>query len=151
MPGQSRRAGFMLIDVAMALAVVLLVAAVMWPAMPRATNSARLSATAMEIATVLRADRTSARRTGNPSATVLDLSSRTVSGGGRSLAVAPGFAFEVLTTAACRQAGNRFRIEFRPDGSSCGAVVRIAAGGRAFRVRVNWLTGWVDVVGPEKA
>ena len=151
MPGVSRRAGFMLIDVALALAVVLMVAAVMWPAMPRATNAARLSATAMEIATMLRADRTAARRTGKPSATVLDLPNRTVKGGGRSFEVNRGFDFEVLTTAACRQPGERFRIEFRPDGSSCGAVVRIAAGGRAFRVRVNWLTGWVDVVGPEKA
>lgn len=142
----------MLLDVALALAVVLLVAAVIWPSLPRANNAARLSATAMEVATVLRGDRSRAARAGKPAASLLDLDRRTVtSAGGRVVKIGDGFAVDVLTTGECRQSGRRFRIEFRPDGSSCGAVVRLSAGGRAFRVRVNWLTGWVDVVGPEKA
>jgi len=141
----------MLLDVALALAVVLMVAAVIWPTLPRANNAARLSATAMEVATVLRGDRSRASRDGRPAVSLVDLDRRTVtSAGGRTVKIGAGFDVSVLTTGDCRQSDRRFRIEFRPDGSSCGAVVRLAAGGRAFRVRVNWLTGWVDVVGPEK-
>jgi general secretion pathway protein H len=147
-----RRAGFMLLDVALALAVVLMVAAVIWPALPRRTNAALLSATAMDVATLLRADRTRADRDGTARATVVDLAARMVTDArGRSVRIPRDIDVAMLTAGTCQLSGQRYRIEFRPDGSSCGAVLRLANAGRAFRVRVNWLTGWVDVVGPEKA
>lgn len=141
----------MLLDVVLALSIILMVAAIAWPAMPSGGNRALLAATAMSVASELRADRVRAGREGRPAATTIDVVERSVTGAsGRRVALARGVGISVVAGDSCRADAARFRIEFRPDGSSCGAVVRVAAGGRQFRVRVNWLTGWVDVIGPER-
>lgn len=137
---------------ALALAVVLMAAAIIWPAIPRGTSSAGLAATVMDVATMLRADRTGAVRDGLRVGTVINLDGRTVRDAtGRTVTVPRDLAFEIVTATACSLGGRRYQITFNPDGSSCGGVVRLAKDGRSFRIRVNWLTGWVDVVGPEKS
>ena len=40
-------------------------------------------------------------------------------------------------------------IDFFPSGMSCGGVLALARPGMGFEVRVNWLTGGVDIV-PQK-
>lgn len=146
-----RRSGFLLLDMALALAIVLLAAAIIGPTIPRGTSSAGLAATVMDVATMLRADRTGAVRDGQRVGTVIDLDGRTVSDArGRTVKVPRDLTFEVTTATPCSLGDRRYQITFNPDGSSCGGVVRLAKGGRSFRIRVNWLTGWVDVVGPER-
>jgi len=142
----------MLLDTILALTIVLLAAAIIWPAIPRGTTSAGLAATVMDVATMLRADRTGAVRDGRRVGTVIDLDDRTVrDAAGRTVRVPRDLAFEVVTATPCSLGDRRYQITFNPDGSSCGGVVRLAKGGRSFRIRVNWLTGWVDVVGPERS
>ena len=151
-PVRDARGGFLLLDVALALAIVLLAAAIVWPAIPRGTTSAGLAATVMDVATLLRADRTGALRDGRRVGTVIDLDGRTVQdAGGRTVTVPRDLAFELVTATACALGDQRYQITFNPDGSSCGGVVRLAKSGRSFRIRINWLTGWIDVVGPEQS
>jgi len=142
----------MLLDMVLALAIILMVAAIAWPAMPTGGNRALLSAAAMSVAAELRADRLAAAREGRPAATVIDLSERSVTGAsGRRVTFARGVEVAIKAGKSCEDGSARYRIEFQADGSSCGAEIRLLAGGRQFTVRVDWLTGWVDVRGPDNA
>ena len=71
-----RAAGFTLIEVVCALAIIALLAALVLPAIPRATSRARLEAYALEVAALLTADRNAAIRRRTEVATVLDASAR---------------------------------------------------------------------------
>ena len=114
-----RRSGFLLLDMALALAIVLLAAAIIWPAIPRGTSSAGLAATVMDVATMLRADRTGAVRDGQRVGTVIDLDGRTVSDArGRTVKVPRDLTFEVTTATPCSLGDRRYQITFNPDGSS---------------------------------
>jgi hypothetical protein len=42
----------------------------------------------------------------------------------------------------------RFAIIFAADGRSCGAVIRLIKNNRDWRIRINWLTGFIDVTAP---
>jgi general secretion pathway protein H len=143
--------GYLLLDMALALTILLLLFAIIWPSFGSGTTSLQESATALNIATLLRSDRTSATRTGLPTATRIDLDRRVLtSASGRTVEVPGDIAVEVRTGAACMTSARRFTIVFSPDGSSCGGVIVLKKGGLAFAVRVNWLSGMIDVVRESK-
>src|SRR5262245_36370090 len=73
--------GFTLLEMVCALAVVALVAAIVFPAIPRATTRARLEGYAIEAAALLRADRNAAIRRRAPVATELSASGRQIRSG----------------------------------------------------------------------
>src|SRR5947208_957779 len=101
---RSASAGFMLIDVALAIALVLLVAAVVWPMAGRGTSRAEQTAAALDIATLLRVDRASASREGRPKETRVDLALRTVTGTtGRQVRVPRDVTVEVTTSPQCTE------------------------------------------------
>jgi general secretion pathway protein H len=56
---------------------------------------------------------------------------------------------DVIASDVCAAGQGRFAIAFAADGRSCGAVIRISKDTRAWRIRINWLTGFVDVVAPQ--
>jgi hypothetical protein len=53
---------------------------------------------------------------------------------------------EILAGSSCSRGGRLFFIVFAPDGSSCGANLFLAKGSSKYVIRVNWLSGMVDVV-----
>ena len=71
-----RAAGFTLIEVICVLAIIALLASLVLPAIPRATSRARLEAYALEVASLLTADRTAAIRRRAEVTTALDASAR---------------------------------------------------------------------------
>jgi general secretion pathway protein H len=143
--------GYLLLDMALALTILLLLFAIIWPSFGGGTTSLQESATALNIATLLRGDRTSASQTGLPTATRIDLDRRVLtSASGRTVEVPGDIAVEVRTGAACMTSAHRFIIVFSPDGSSCGGVIVLKKGGLSFAVRVNWLSGMIDVVRESK-
>jgi general secretion pathway protein H len=147
----SRSSGYLLLDMALALTILLLLSAIIWPSFGGGTTSLQESATALNIATLLRGDRTSATRTGRLTATRIDLDRRVLmSASGRTVEVPADIAVEVRTGAACMTSARRFTIVFSPDGSSCGGVIVLKKGGLAYAVRVNWLSGMIDVVRESK-
>jgi general secretion pathway protein H len=142
----SRSSGFLLLDMALALTILLLLFAIIWPTFGGGTMSLQESATALDIATLLRGDRTTATRTGLSTATRIDLDRRTlVSASGRTVAVPADLALEVTTGAGCVTSLRRFVIAFSPDGTSCGAIIVLRKRAVAYVVRVNWLSGMIDV------
>lgn len=137
-----------MIEVVCVLAVVALLAAILLPAIPRATTRTRLSGYAVEIAAVLKGDRNEAMRRRAQVTTRLDRDRRTVRSGVGSGAVEipRDVSFSALLAERCAGQSGRSAIDFFPSGGSCGGVVAISRGGFGYQIRVNWLTGAVDVV-----
>jgi general secretion pathway protein H len=149
--GDGAQDGVILLDLVLALAVFAFVVLVALPSLPQGTTPARQAAYALEVAAVLKSDRTAAARTGREFATQIDVPGRIVSGtaNGQVVMLPEDLTLDVLASDICAAGQGRFAIAFAPDGRSCGAVISISKGTRDWRVRINWLTGFVDVVAPQ--
>lgn len=140
--------GFTLIEVVCALAILAMVAALALPAYPRGTTPARLSGYALDIAAILKRDRNAAIRDGAPVATSFDAGKRSVRSGasGAHVELPADVGFDALLAQRCADRAVGSTIDFFPSGVSCGGVVSITRGGVGYEIRVNWLTGGVEVV-----
>jgi len=138
----------MMLDMVLALTVLLLLVAVVWPMLGGGTTPALQSALALDIATVLRTDRASAASNGAPATTLIDLRRRAIVAASRRRVEVPSdIAIDVTTGAACKRAARQFAIVFAPDGSSCGGIITLSKGAMAYSIRINWFSGMIDVVG----
>jgi general secretion pathway protein H len=140
--------GFTLIEVVCVLAIVALLATIALPAMPIGTTQSRLAGYAVEVATLLKADRTVAIRRGEMVSTSLNSASRLVrSGAGEGVVrLPPDVAFDAVLAERCGGRSTGSTIDFFPSGSSCGGTIALARQGPGFQIRVNWLTGGVEIV-----
>nr|WP_244645913.1 type II secretion system protein GspH [Bradyrhizobium campsiandrae] len=130
------------------LAIIALLAAVSLPRLPTATSRPRLEAYAIEVATLLKADRNAAYGRHGPVETIIDAPARTVMSGasGRVVRVPDDVVFDALLPQRCNGRQALGNIMFLPSGMSCGGVIRLTRFGSGFDVRVNWLTGGVEIV-----
>lgn len=142
--------GFALLDLLLALSVLALLMLVALPAVRPGTSSVRQEAYAAEIAAVLKSDRAAAAQSGKSVGTQIDVHQRWIAAGARrrEVQLPADLALDVTSSESCGREQGRFVIAFEADGRSCGAVIKIAKGDRTWRIRVNWLTGYVDVAGP---
>src|SRR4051812_20427833 len=100
--------GFMLLDMALALTILLVLFAIAWPLIGRNTNDAKQMATAMEIANLLKADRAIAARDGHRTATRIDLGARTVTNtAGRQIYLPADLVVEITTAQECMDGAQR--------------------------------------------
>lgn len=140
--------GYILLEIVCVLAIVGLLAAVILPAIPRATSRARLEGYAVATAALLKADRVAALRRQTRVATAIDAEARTIRSGadGRIVRLPADVRLDAMLAARCydRPAGST--IDFFPSGLSCGGVIALTRQGVGYEVRVNWLTGGVDVL-----
>ncbi len=143
-------AGIILLDVVIAMAIASLLILLVLPTLPHETTSSRLRAYAAEVGAVLKSDRTAAATTNREVATRIDVNRRVVtSGSGKNVIALPqDVTLDVIASGICPSDDGQFAISFSPDGRSCGAVISLAKDGRDWRIRINWLTGLVDVVAP---
>jgi general secretion pathway protein H len=141
-------AGFTLVEMVAVLAIVAMLAALVLPGCPRGTTRPQLEAYALQIAALLKADRAAALRDRERVETVLSPATREVfSGAGREVVRLPAdVAFDAIVAETCAGRRNGSAIDFLPSGMSCGGAIALARPGAAVRVRVNWLTGGVEVV-----
>jgi general secretion pathway protein H len=143
--------GFALIEILCVLAIIGLLAAIVLPAIPRATSRARLESLAVETAALLKIDRNTALRRRIQVATQVDASTRSIRSGvtGRSIRLPDDVALDTLLASRCADRAAGRSIDFFPSGMSCGGVIALSRPGMGFEVRVNWLTGGVEIV-PQK-
>lgn len=143
--------GIVLLDLVLAMAVMAFVALLLIPALPIGTSPARQGAYALQVAALLKTDRTAAARSGHEMATQVNVGARTIVSGAtkQSLELPADLTLNVIASNICTAGDGRFNIAFAPDGRSCGAVIRIGKGSRDWRIRINWLTGYIDVVAPQ--
>lgn len=140
--------GFTLIEVVCVLAIVTLLAAIVVPALPRGTSRSRLESYAVETAAMLKADRDAAIRNRTQIATQIDALSRVVRSGatGRVIRLPQDVKFDALLAARCNQRAAGSTINFFASGMSCGGAIALTRLGIGYQIRVNWLTGGVEVV-----
>jgi general secretion pathway protein H len=130
------------------VAIVALLAAIVLPYVPRATTRARLEAYAVEVASLLKADRSAAIQRRGSVAAQIDGRVRLVSSGSsdRFVRLPDDVEFHALLPERCNGRPALSTIRFFATGMSCGGVIKLTRSGNGFEVRVNWLTGGIDIV-----
>jgi len=130
------------------VAIVAILAAIVVPGLPRGTSRARLESYAIEAAALLKFDRDAAIRNRVPIATEIDAPLRVMRSGatGRTVRVPDDVRFDALLAARCNSRIAGPTIRFFASGMSCGGAIALTRLGVGYQVRVNWLTGAVEVV-----
>lgn len=143
-----RQAGFTLIEMVAVIAIVALLAAILLPRIPRSTSRARLEAYAIQAAALLKADRTAALRQHTQVNAMVDAPGRLIQSGanGRRVQIPDDVSFTANLPRSCNERPARSTISFFAAGTSCGGSIVLSRLGSAFEIRVNWLTGGIDVV-----
>lgn len=143
--------GFALIEILCVLAIIGLLAAIILPAIPRATTRAKLESYAVETAALLKADRNAALRRQVQVTTQIDTASRSIRSGvtGRIIRLPNDVTLDAMLASRCADRNAGRSIDFFPTGMSCGGVIALVRPGMGYEVRVNWLTGGVEIV-PQK-
>jgi general secretion pathway protein H len=140
--------GFTLLEMVCVLAIVALLAAVLLPLVPRQTSRSRLQAYALQMATLLKTDRNAAIRRGADVATLVDAASRSLRSGTtmETVRVPDDVGFRALLPQTCRQREALSTIDFFANGMSCGGTITLTRLDAGYEVRVNWLTGRIEIV-----
>jgi general secretion pathway protein H len=140
--------GFTLIEVVVALAIVGLLAALVLPLVPQTTTRPKLEAVAIAMAGLLKGDRVQAIELGRPVSSALDPEARSLRSGatGRIVQAPEDVQFDAILPKRCGDHAAGRTIEFLPSGMSCGGVIALARQDVAFQIKVNWLTGGVEIV-----
>jgi general secretion pathway protein H len=145
---ESAQAGFTLIEMVCVLAIVALLAGILLPRLPGTTSRPRLEAYAIEVATLLKADRNAALWHHGSVAAAVDARGRSVRSGSSAhvVQVPDDVEFSALLPERCNGKPSFSAISFFATGMSCGGAIRLTRFGSGFEVRVNWLTGGVEIV-----
>jgi general secretion pathway protein H len=146
--GERADAGFTLLEMVCVLALVALLAAISLPRLPMATSRPRLEGYAVEVAALLKADRNAALGRRVSVSAVVDARGRTVRSGSsaRMVRVPDDVVFDALLPERCNDRPALSTISFFATGMSCGGTIRLTRLGSGYEVRVNWLTGGVEIV-----
>jgi general secretion pathway protein H len=140
--------GFTLLEMVCVLALIAIMAAVLLPFVPRQTSRARLQGYVLEAAALLKADRDAAIRRGMGVATLVDAGSRVIRSGATQnmIRIPDDVQFEALLPRTCNQREALSTISFFASGMSCGGAIALARADTGYEVRVNWLTGRIEIV-----
>ena len=145
---ESAEQGFTLLEMVCVLAIIALLAAVLLPFIPRETSRSRLQAYALQVATLLKADRDAAIRRHVSVATLVDAGSRAIRSGASSssLRIPDDVRFDAVLPQTCQRQASLSTIRFFANGTSCGGTIALTRFDAGYEVRVNWLTGRVEIV-----
>ena len=140
--------GFTLLEMVCVLALIAMMAAVLLPLIPRQTSRARLQAYALQAAAVLKEDRNAAIRQGTAVATLVDAGSRLIRSGATAafIRIPEDVRFEALLPRSCNHREALSTINFFASGMSCGGAIALTRLDVGYEVRVNWLTGRIEIV-----
>jgi general secretion pathway protein H len=145
--------GFTLLEMVVVLALIGMVAAVLLPFIPRHTSRPRLQAYALQAAALLKADRTAAIQRGTDVATLVDATGRSIRSGATAdmIRIPDDVRFEALLPQTCNRHQALSTISFFASGMSCGGAIALTRLDAGFEVRVNWLTGRIEIVSHNSA
>ena len=140
--------GFTLLEMVCAIALIAMLAAVLMPTLTRHTSRARLQAYALEAATLLKMDRDLAIRRHADISTLVDAHARAIGSGAtaQALRIPEDVRFDALLPQTCRQRAALSTISFFADGTSCGGAIALTRLDQTYEIRVNWLTGRIEIV-----
>jgi general secretion pathway protein H len=146
--GTKAQEGFTLLEMVCILAIIAMLAAVLLPNISRDTSRPRLEAYAVETASLLKADRTAAMRHRIEVATRVDAGERSLRSGstGQTLRVPDDVTFSATLPVRCNERPTLSTISFFATGMSCGGTIVLSRLGAGYEIRVNWLTGGIEIV-----
>jgi general secretion pathway protein H len=146
--GSKAEDGFTLLEMVCILAIIAMLAAVLLPNISRDTSRPRLEAYAVQTASLLKADRTAAIRHRVQIASQIDAGARSLRSGstGQILRVPDDVAFDAILPNRCNERPAFSTISFFPTGMSCGGTIMLSRLGTTYEIRVNWLTGGIEIV-----
>ena len=150
---ESAEQGFTLLEMVCVLAIIALLAAVLLPFIPRETSRSRLQAYALQAATLLKADRDAAIRRHISVATLVDAGGRAIRSGASPAAIRipDDVRFDAVLPETCQRQAALSTIRFFANGTSCGGTIALRRFEAGYEVRVNWLTGRVEIVSRDTA
>ena len=81
-------------------------------------------------------------------ATFVDAPARAIHSGAtaRALRIPEDVRFDALLPQTCRQRAALSTISFFADGMSCGGAIALTRLDQTYEIRVNWLTGRIEIV-----
>jgi general secretion pathway protein H len=139
--------GFTLLEMVCVLALIAMMAAVLLPFIPHQTSRSRLQAYALQTATLLKADRNAAIRRGVDVATLVDAGSRSIRSGATAdmIQIPDDVRFDALLPQTCNRHAALSTISFFASGMSCGGAIALTRLDAGYEIRVNWLTGRIEI------
>lgn len=145
--------GFTLLEMVGVLALIAMVAAVLLPFIPHHTSRSRLQAYALQAAALLKADRNAAIRRGVDIATLVDAGSRSIRSGATAdmIRIPDDVQFDALLPQTCNRHQALSTISFFASGMSCGGAIALTRLDAGYEIRVNWLTGRIEIVSRNSA
>ena len=140
--------GFTLLEMVCVLAIIALLAAVLLPFIPRQTSRSRLQAYALQAAALLKSDRDAAMSRNISVATLVDAGGRAIRSGASAatIRIPNDVRFDAVLPQTCRRQAALSTIRFFSNGTSCGGTIALTRFDAGYEIRVNWLTGRVEVV-----
>jgi general secretion pathway protein H len=140
--------GFTLLEMVGVLALIAMMAAVLLPFIPHHTSRSRLQAYALQTASLLKADRNTAIRRGMDVATLVDATGRSIRSGATAdvVRIPDDVRFEALLPQTCNRRQALSTISFFASGMSCGGAIALTRLDAGYEIRVNWLTGRIEIV-----
>lgn len=150
---RSSERGFTLLEMVGVLALIAMMAAVLLPFIPQHTSRSRLQAYALQAAALLKADHNAAIRRGVDVATLIDAGGRSIQSGATSdmIRIPNDVRFEALLPQTCNRRQVLSTISFFASGMSCGGAIALTRLDVGYEIRVNWLTGRIEIVSRDTA
>ena len=145
--------GFTLLEMVCVLGLIAIMAAVLLPLVPRNTSRSRLQAYALQTATLLKKDRNAAIRRGADVATLVDAGTRSIRSGATTdmIRIPDDVRFDALLPQICNRRAALSTISFFASGMSCGGTIALTRLDAGYEIRVNWLTGRIEIVSRSSA
>jgi general secretion pathway protein H len=137
-------AGFSLLEIMIALAILALSVALVGAAFGRSSVGFRFDAAAQELALSLREAQARALRSGRDVALVIDVDTRLYRlQEDPEVQLPEGIALNVMSAGEVMASSRRPVISFAPDGGSTGGAIRLSLEDRSTTISIDWLTGAV--------
>lgn len=140
-------AGFSLLEIMIALAILALSVALVGAAFGRSSIGFRFDATAQELTLNLREAQARALRSGRDVAIVIDVDTRRYRlQEDTEVQMPEGIALNVISAGEVMASSRRPVISFAPDGGSTGGAITLSLEDRSTTISIDWLTGAVTTV-----
>lgn len=142
----SGSAGFTLIEVLAVLVIIAMTVAAISTLYRSPSGGAQIKTAALLAASRLRDLRANAMTSGNERVAIIHVDERAMefSDGSAPISFSRMMRMEVTAADGENRDPSVTGIRFYPNGSSTGATINMEMEGRAYEIRVNWLTGRVS-------